>query len=420
MKRPKGNYAFYLLLAVVALATVASAFFYKREADKAKRLKADVSRQRELLEGVLFGIPTEEHREFLQNQKTQVEEEFRKVVREVRRWEYLPEGTDALGFLGNMKTTIRLVLDEAKKRQVLVSPKAQDLGFGEYAMSPPRPEEDVFQLQREFSAAVDIARLLINSDVYSLDLMARGDEARMESGTSAARVFAMATESSTIKTRKKPKYDFYETVPFRVRFSCKYPSLALFLNSLLTPEGVVIGGERYPRNFLVINDLWFKVKEVEGEKEKTLAAALSRARAAAYLVTGPRGPVGVELPDDLPGAEMMLDRNREYAIWFFDQWRKWLPEQKEMYRIDYQLGQQIPQEEKEKLLAMRARLEKELSYRQLPGRPPEYSIIEVTMLIDFVQFHEKSEGTRKALVDELETGAPKPKRSVASVSTARM
>jgi hypothetical protein len=147
-------------------------------------------------------------------------------------------------------------------------------------------------------------------------------------------------------------------------------------------------------------------------------AAMDRVRTSAYslaysLARGGRGPQAVELPEDLPDAYLILERNREQAIQFFSMWRTWPPEQKEIWRIDNQLLQQIAEADKERLRARRDRLLKELEYRKLEGRPPEYSLIEVELMIDFVQFNEK-------LIAELEPkGAKRDRSTPSSPSTGR-
>jgi hypothetical protein len=309
-----------------------------------------------------------------------------------------------------MLTTTRLIEAAALQRSILVQPKAKYLGFEEYAIAPPGLDDDVLQLQREFSAAVDIAQLLIASNVYSIERMARGDNARMLEGQTSKTSRFLATETTATK-RRSSKYDFYTTVPFRVVFSCTYPSLAFFQKSLLTPGKVAMGQEKLPRNFFIVNDMWFKVQDVREEGPEALTSALEKTRTATYRMGGVAGGKTIELPEDLPDAEGLLQTQGQRALWFFEQWRTYSPEQKEIYRIEKKLGQQISESEKATLRAKRDRMLKELAYRKLPGRGPEYSILEVNMLIDFVQFNEK-------LVAELEPDAAKPSRSV-SLTAAR-
>jgi len=171
-----------------------------------------------------------------------------------------------------------------------------------------------------------------------------------------------------------------------------------------------MGKERLPRNFFIVNDMWFKVQTLREEGPEALSSALERTRTATYAMTGAIGTRKVELPDDLPDAEGLLRTLGERAVWFFEQWRTYLPEQKEIYRIDSKLRQQISESDKATLRANRDRMVKELAYRKLPGRGPEYSILEVNMLIDFVQFNDK-------LVAELEPAPAKPTRSVSLTAT---
>ncbi len=410
MKGWKRSYGFYISVAILGLAIAASAFFYKTEAAKAKRIKREVTEWTEHLNAMRIGIPTEKHREFVQEQKVEVEKNFEKIVRGAMFWNYGPPRVSALDFLGNMKETIRLLEADAKRRQILIGRKARYLGFDEYAAAPPGPDDDVLQLEREFSAAVDIAQLLIESNVYSIDVMERRDDALMEEGTStfAAREMAELTGTSRLK---KPKYDFYDAVPFRVKFTCTYPSLAFFQKSLITPMKVAVGNERLPRNFLVVNDLQFKVKEAEGESEK-LAMELDRTWTAAYTIATGRSAFVPDIPDDLPGAELMWTRDPATAAVIFRNWRNMKPEEKEIYRLNRRLGENISGEDKERALVMLQRMNSQLQDRKkLEGRPPEYSVIEVNMLIDFVQFNDK-------LTEDLEAQPSVAKGSTASPQTA--
>ncbi len=410
MKGLKANYGFYISVGVLGLAVVGSGFFYKRETDKAKSLKASVAEWRENLSAVQLGIPTEEHREDLEQQKEQIQETYKKILSEALRWYYAPQKMTGLDFQGNRLTTIRLIEIAAKQQNILIQPKAAHMGFEEYKTMPPGLDDDVLQLQREFSAAVDIVQLLIASNVYSIDRLARGDSARMEEGASTARL-AYGMEDITAARRRKSKFDFYTTVPFRVEFTCTYPSLAFFQKSLLTPGRVDMGNERIPRNFLVVNDLRFRVQDIREQGPGALME-LEKTRAATFTMATVTGTVTEEIPEDLPNAEIWVTRNPQHARLFFKQWRAYSPQEKEIYRIDLKLLQQIPEEQKAQLRARRERMRQELEYRKLAGRGPEYSIIEVNMLIDFVQFNEK-------LLEELEGKPPKTKLAASSLSTAR-
>lgn len=410
MKGVKGNYGLYISVGVLGLAIVGSGFFYKRETDKAKSLKADVAEWRENLIAMQRGIPTDDHRKELQQQKEQIEETYKRILREALRWYHLPQEMTGLDFQGNMLTTIRLIDHAALQRSILIQPKAAYMGFDDYEAMPPGLDDDVLQLQREFSAAMDIVQLLIASNVYSIDRMVRGDTARMEEGVSAARG-PYGIDDITTTRKKKSKFDFYTTVPFRVVFTCTYPSLAFFQKSLLTPGKVDMGKDRIPRNFLVVNDLRFKVQDIREQGPDSLRE-LDKTRTATYTLATATGTVTEEIPEDLPNANIWLTRDPHGARWFFKKWRAYSPEEKEIYRIDLKLVQQIPEQEKVRLRARRQRMSQELEYRKLPGRGPEYSIIEVNMLIDFVQFNEK-------LREELEGKPPKAKLAASSLSTAR-
>lgn len=411
MKRLKGSYGLYVTVGILGLAIAGSAFFYKGESAKAKDLKVKVADWRENLNAVRLGIPTKEHRQHLEEQKKQIDETYKQIVREALSWNYVPEKISGLDFQGNMLTTVRLIGAAAHQHSILIQPKAKYLGFEEYALAPPGLDDDVLQLQREFSAAIDIVHLLIASNVHSIERMARGDNARMIEGqtTKSTRFF---TRETTTTKRRSSKYDFYTIVPFRVVFSCTYPSLAFFQKSLLTPGKVSMGQERLPRNFFIVNDMWFKVQDMREEGPEAFTSALEKTRTATYAMSGVAGTRKVELPDDLPDAEGLLLREGQRAVWFFEQWRTYSPEQKEIYRIERKLGQQVSESDKATLRAKRDRMMKELAYRKLPGRGPEYSILEVNMLIDFVQFNEK-------LVAELEAEPAKPRRSVSLTATTK-
>ncbi len=411
MKRLKGSYGVHISVGILVLAIAGSAFFYKRESAKAKNLKAKVTDWRENLNAVLLGIPTEEHRQHLEEQKKQIDETYKKIVSEALSWNYVPKNISGLDFQGNMLTTTRIIKDTAQQHSILILPKAEYLGFEEYATATPGPDDNAQQLQREFSAAIDIAQLLIASNVYSIERMTRGDDALML-GSQTAKRTRFFTPEITRTTIRSSKYDFYTTVPFRVEFSCTYPSLAFFQKSLLTPDKVGMGKERLPRNFFIVNDMWFKVQTLREEGPEALKSALETTRTATYAMTGAIGTREIELPDDLPDAEGLLRTQGERAVWFFKQWRTYLPEQKEIYRIDLKLRQQISESDKATFRAKRDRMMKELAYRKLEGRGPEYSILEVNMLIDFVQFNDK-------LVAELEPAPAKPTRSVSLTATTK-
>ncbi|NQT81506.1 hypothetical protein HQ563_00665 [bacterium] len=411
MKGLKGNYGFYISVGILGLAIAGSAFFWKREADKAKRLKADVTKWKENVNAVRLAKPTEEHRQHLEGQRVKVEETYKQIVMQALEWNHVPEKVSGLKFQGEMNETIGLIEATARiNNQIRIAPKARYLGFEEYALAPPGPDDDVLQLQREFSAAVDIARLLIASDVYSIDRMVRRDDALMEAGTSSSRY--KFTPGETTTRRRSGRYDFYDTVPFRVQFSCTYPSLAFFQNSLITPNRV--GQEGLPKNFFVVNDLRFKVKEADDEREKMRRDAMDRALTVTRARAGRKGLSfrPEDIPEDLPGAQAMLDMYGHAALSFFRQWRTKTPEEKEIWRLQRRLGEQISTDAREELSAQLARMKRELDNRKrLKGRPPEYSIIEVNMLIDFVEFNDK-------LKTELEPEKAKTARSASSISTA--
>lgn len=421
MKTLKGSYGFYISIGALGLAIAGCAFLYKIEAAKAKNLQKNVTDEKERLLALRNAIPTEEHRQHVQNQKVQIEENFKKIVRQARQWEHVPEEISGLDFQGNMLTTIRVIRTDALRQHIMLGRKARYLGFGEYAAAPPGLDDDVLQLQREFSAAVDIAQLLMASNVYSIDRMVRRQDALMEEGVSS-RASRGISEITGATRRIKTKYDFYGIVPFRVQFTCTYPSLAFFQKSLITPNKVVIRGQRLPRNFLVVNDLKFKVKELETESEK-LASEFGNTWAVTYTMAGARSPFLPDIPQDLPGADLMWERDPQGAARLFKIWASYSDQEKEVYRIRRKIGENIATEEKERLTARLARLEKELQERELPGRPPQYNLLEVNVLIDFVQFHHKSDRQNKALADELETEGSQEtagaKPSTSSLASAR-
>lgn len=415
MKKLKGNYGLYVSLGILVLAIAGSAFFYKKEADKAKQIKAEVTQTRDRLNAIRMSeIPTDEHRQHLEQQKTEVEESYQKIIRQALLWNFVLEPMSGLEFQGYMGNSVDMILAAARDEAILFDDKARYLGFEEYAVAPPSGDEDVLQLQREFSVAMDIARLLIASKVYSIDRMARRDEARMEAGTpSSVRDKLLMEPGST--TRRSAKGDFHDTVPFRVQFTCTYPSLAFFMKSLITPRKIGRTDDPLPKNFLVINDMRFKVKELEEESDKIRRGTTERIAPIPYTPTGRRTTLRPEdIPTDLPGANAMIDRHGEArALAIFRQWRAMSETEKEIYRLQRRLAEQISTEERQRLSAKLERMRQELAERQtLKGRPPEYSTLEVTMLIDYVQFTDK-------LVAELEKDSPDTKGSDSSLTTAR-
>jgi hypothetical protein len=415
MKKLKGNYGLYVSLGLLVLAIAGSAFFYKKEADKAKQIKAEVTRTRDRLNAIRISeIPTDTHRQHLEQQKTDVEGNYQQIIRQALRWNFDPAPMSGLEFQGYMGNSVDMILAAARDEAILVEDKARYLGFEEYAVAPPSPDEDVVQLQREFSAAMDIARLLIASKVYSIDRMARRDEARMEAGTpSTVRDRLLMDGEPT--SRRSSKNDFYDTVPFRVQFTCTYPSLAFFMKSLITPRKIG-KTDPLPKNFLVINDMRFKVKELEEESDKVGRGITERIAPIPYTAVGRRTTLRLEdIPLDLPGADAMIDRLGEArALAVFRQWRAMSETEKEIYRLQRKLAETtISPDERLRVSAKLERMRQELADRQtLKGRPPEYSTLEVTMLIDYVQFTDK-------LVAELKEDSPDTKGSASSLTTAR-
>jgi hypothetical protein len=417
MKKPIGSYSLYISLGLLALAIGGSVFFYKKEFDKAKRLRAEVVSTRDHIRAVIMSAkPTEEHRKHLEQESVKVEKNYQEIVRQALQWNYVPRPMSGLEFHGYMGNTIDMIQAAARAQSILIHKKAKYLGFQDYEVQPPGLDEDVLQLQREFSAAVDIAQLLVASGVYSIDKMVRRDEARMDEGTpTSLRDRLIAQQEAT--GRRKSKYDFYDTVPFRVHFTCTYPSLAFFMKSLISPRKY--GENRLPVNFLVINDMRYKVKEdetrEEREKLRRAGGGTTLPSVPAYAPAGRRTRLRLEdYPPDLPEAEsLVLQFGEMQAYAFFRRWNTWSEVEKEIYRLTKKLEGQISGDQREELAARLERKKKEfIEGRNLKGRAPEYSTLEVVMFIDFVQFTD-------ALVAELEEEKEQPKRSVASLSTAK-
>ncbi len=412
MKKPKGIKPFHISVVLLIVAITGSGYLYKREADKSKNLTNKVREAADSVIAVRNDTPTDEYRQILEKQKKEIEDNFKTIVNKTLEWNHVPEQEmSPATFQGEMWKIIGNVRDAAKKSQILVGQKAANLGFDQYAATPPAPEEDLPQLQRELSAATDIADLLIASDVFSIDLMARREDALMEEGTGGT--VRTVTEFGTSTKRKRVRVDLYDTVPFRIKFSCTYPALASFMRYLIAPKKLSLTEygttvER-PRNFFVVNDLWFKVKETERDDADVMrSGALERARVAAWAMHGAKAP---PIPDDLEGALALWQRDPQGAMMLFRQWYTWTPEQKKLYLLEKRLREQITDLERERLAGEYERIKREFQDRQkLQGRPPEYNIIEVTMLIDLVQFNDD-------LTAGLETDKAKDKRgtSVATV-----
>jgi hypothetical protein len=411
MKGSKAAKGFYISVAVLGLAIIASAFAYKREAAKTKDLKKRVEDAYNELGGIRNGTPTEEHKRSLQQQRVVIEEKYQAIIREAMLWNVTPtENMPVEDFLGKMYTTIGTVLTSAEAKQILIAARAKNLGFDDLVEVPPTPDDDIVQLQRELSAATDIAQLLIASDVYSIDIMARREDALMEEGQSGPTTGRIATDAAASRRRRRPKVDLYDTVPFRVRFTCKYPSLAAFQKSLITQEKTRVQEagrwELRPKNFLVVNDLWYKVRDIDKDTAELLRSTASSPTAQAY-----RGII----PDDLPGALNMLNRDRQAALRFFQLWRTFSPEQKKIYSIKNRLGEQISNTEKERLEQELKRAERELEQRTLlqgRGRPPGYNLIEVTMLIDLIQFNQ-------TMLAEVKPEKPAPEPTASSPTASK-
>jgi hypothetical protein len=403
MKTSKQNRGFYISVGILGVAIIASGILFKREADKAKELRAKVVRAIEDLSVVRNAIPTDEYKQHLEEQKEGVEAGLKEIVREALKWNYPLEEATGPRFQGQMLwKTIDIVTTAAKARQIIIGPKAKYLGFDEYAVTTPGPEENILQLQKELSAATDIIQLLIVSDVYSIDLMARREGALVEEGRGSSE-FRYEADLGTSIGKRRPGVDFYDTVPFRVQFSCTYPSLAFFQRSLITPGKVAVDEDgilvKRPRNFLVVNDLCFRDKGVEGESQLSVeTGALERTRSASWALTERGMPPELA---DIPGGVTLWDTDKPRALELLRSWRVWSPEEKEIYRKTYALHHETSIVDKERLMAEIERLRRESGYRrQLEGRPPEYSIIEVTMLIDLIQFNDK-------MLAELEPGGVK-------------
>jgi hypothetical protein len=412
MKGFKGNRSFYISVGVLVVALGASAFFYRKEAGKAKQVQKEVEDLTSEINVIRNSTPTDEHKRFLEKQKIEIEDNYRTIVNDLLQWNLSAQLTavPAAIFVGDLRTTVGIVATAAARKQIVIDAKARNLGFDEFERVAPGPEEDILQLQRELSAVTDIAMLLIASDVYSIDYMARWDEALGEEGQTGV-VMRGAGEATTITParRRRSKLDMYDTVPFRVKFTCKYPSLATFMRSLSAPKGVVVEqGERkvtLPRNFLVVNDLRFRVKEAREEGAEVLRAPTTvRGRPTTWAL----------VPEDMPSslASVLLARGTQEALMRFSIWRRSTPEQKRLYVLENRLREQMSTDEKQRLLEEYKRLSREQDERtklQGQGRPPEYSTITVSMLIDFVKFTDKVKA-------ELETGKAKGKPA-ASVST---
>ncbi len=390
MKGLKGISGFHISVAVLVVAIIVSGYLYKKEADKAKSLKAEVQNAADNLSGIRSTIPTEDHKEFLEEQKEVVEKNFDTIAKEVLAWNYIPEEEwtppKFVGQLRETKNMIALAAAAADKK-IRIDPNAEYLGFDEYQVTPPRPdEEDMIQLQRELSAATDIAQLLVASNVHSIDSMSRRESALMEEGTSTTLRVGMDTTAA--RRRVRLKADLYDTVPFRVQFTCTYPALTQFMKSLITPNKVPLRefqrAVRRPRNTFVINDFWYMVQgESERDRELRRLSGDDKAR---------RGAMRGVIPEDLPDAVAMYTRDPRRALTFFSYWRRMSPEQKKIWLWEKKLGEQISKEERQRLQAELERFKLEQAKRESFGgqaRPPDYNLIVVTMLIDFVQFKDE-------------------------------
>jgi hypothetical protein len=390
MKGLKGIPAFYISVGILAVATAGSAYLYKKEADKAKSLKAEVENAADNLNTIRSTIPTEDHRQFLEKEETLVEANFKTIARDILAWNDIPEEVwTPARFVSNLRTTRDMISIAAATgdRRIRIDPKAEYLGFEEYKINPPRPdEEDMLQLQRELSAATDIAQLLVASNVYSIDLMSRRENALMEEGASTT--VRLGLETTTTRRTVRLKADLYDTVPFRVRFTCTYPALAQFMKTLVTPDKLPVRGfegtVKRPKNLFVINDFWYTVQG-ESERDRELRRLSSDDKTR-------RGPLRDIIPEDLPDAVAMYTRDPRGALNFFSYWRSMPPEQKKIVLWKKKLTEQISKDERERLTAELERFELEFAKRQAfqgQARPPDYSLIEVTMLIDFVQFKDQ-------------------------------
>lgn len=413
MKAPKRIPVLYISLGVLGVALAASAYFYKKEADKVKTLRAEVTTAADNLLGLRMKQPTEKHREFVERQREVIQNYFQTIVQQMLRWNYTPpEEWSPARFVGQLRETrdIIILAASAADRKIRVDPKAEYLGFDEYKVTPPRPdEEDIIQLQKELSAATDIAQLLIASNVNTIDYMARRENALMEEGASSLTYRPGMELTTARRARTRVKADLYDTIPFRVRFTCTYPALAQFMRALVTPRKVRVKefGQTVvrPKNFLVINDFWYTVVG-ERPEDRELRRDDARTRVA-------RGVAGI-IPDDLPDALSFYHRDRRAALEFFAAWRAWSPEERKLYLLARRLKEQISPEERARVQAeydrTRLELEKRRKYKG-EARPPDYSLIEVTMLIDFVQFNDK-------LLAELEAEDSKAKATTSSTKPA--
>jgi len=404
MKSLKGKRGFYISVGVLILVLAGSAFFYKKEAAKAKQMENEVKDVAANLDVIRGTTPTEEHKRSLQEQKIQIEDNYKRIIGELRQWESVPltQETAAI-FVGDLRTTVGMVATAAARKQILVDPKARNLGFDEFERVAPGPEEDIMQLQRELSAATDISMLLIGCDVYSIEFMSRRDDALMEEGQAGPGARMPGETTTTPPTRRRrSKLDMYDTVPFRVRFSCRYPSLAAFMKSLSSPGRLLVEeAERRvsrPKNFLVINDLRFRVKDTREEGAEVL-----RSSSADRM----RSPMLFIIPEDMPQSlgTSLLARNTREALNTFSMWRTWQADEKKIFVLRERLREMIADEERQRLTAELSRLTRERDERvelQGKGRPPDYNTIVVTMLIDFIQFNDK-------LKAEVEPAKPRAK-----------
>lgn len=414
MKALKGKRGFYISVGILVVAIVGSVFLYKREADKTKSLRKGVEDLASQLSVIRDGNPTDEHKRSLQNQSIGIEKDYKAIVSELLQWNYVPETqVPAAIFVGDLRTTVGIIAVNAAKKQIVITSAAKNLGFDEFATFAPGPEEDMLQLQRELSAATDIAQLLIASDVYTIDLVARREQAQMEEGQTSPGAIVPGEFATTPSRRKSRKLDLYDVVAFRVKFTCKYPSLASFMRSLSTPRKTVVeeAGRRVnrPKNFLVINDLRFRVKQTDQEREEILRTSATERRSLS--------PAFATIPEDMPPSlgQSLLTRDTRAALLFFAGWRTWTPEDKRIFVLEHRLREQIPDEERLRLEGELNRMRRDRDQRkQLEGlgRPPQYNTIEVTMLIDLVQFNDK-------LIAEVQPEKAKPKETPPVTTASR-
>ena len=136
MRGSKGKHGFYISIGVLALATIASGLFYKREADKAKRLHAEVQKAADDLSAIRNGIPTDEHKRSLGKQKVEIEKNFKIIVRDALRWNYVPqEEMPPVTFQGKMWETIGMVATAAEERQIIAEFNRFDMALYEYGLT---------------------------------------------------------------------------------------------------------------------------------------------------------------------------------------------------------------------------------------------------------------------------------------------